>query len=312
MKKTLFFSIVFVATLMFLAAFSASAATVSIGTVQVSGTTVTIPYTVNGAVASDQSTILVYNATGNAAPSESNIVYIDQFSSSTAGPLVFTMKDGATNNTQYTVLMGGTNVASAASATFAYGTITTPSSYTVKGTTNYFYPTKAGDPLVGTGKLPNEATRGFKINLKTANQATILKTATIALVSGNTAEYTFADVAPGTYIVQIYRVGCIVRNFQVVVGNEASSTFTIPYKPLFAGDVDTTGTITGADTASLFASYGYDVQDYPNQYNVKADFDLDGNITGADTAVAFSTYGKNAEEDYNEPNVPNPYDKVIN
>lgn len=309
MKKILSLVLVIVFVLSCSFVLNVSAATsVSIGeiTSDYTLTDVSIPYTVTGGVETDQITMLVYNSAGGVVASETNIVYIDQISHQATGTFDFKMKDGSPNGV-YTVLMGGTNIATAASKNFTYGPVIMPTSYTVTGEVNCY----ANNVTNVSSKLSQwnaNSDKGFFITLKNAAQTTVIKTATLTYNTGKIANFTFTNVAPGSYVIQIYRIGTIARCFPITLGEQTTETVDVGQKHLFLGDVRTGfGTINAQDLIQIKGSIGKNVSF--TDYNIYNDVDLNGNINAQDALQSITNVGKNVTF-YGEAAVPIPNDYV--
>jgi hypothetical protein len=99
-----------------------AATSIDVGTITESSKAVTVNFTVTGAEANDDVTILVYKKDSETAePTESNIVYINQLSA-TGSNIQFNLLADAAEGT-YEVRMGGTGIETADIGTFTLSSV---------------------------------------------------------------------------------------------------------------------------------------------------------------------------------------------
>ena len=103
--------------------------------------------------------------------------------------------------------------------------------------------------------------------------------------TGSNPDYTFLDVAPGTYEIVMSASGSLGFSIINIVVNENETT-TIPSVTLLFGDYDGDGTVSVSDFNYIITAYS------TNDYSVKADVDGDGVISVSDINYAISHYLK--------------------
>ena len=252
----------------------------------------------NDLVNTDQMTILVYKlgAEGDTTQiTDANIAFIDQFAKEdSTSPLQFYIRSGeGFGPGTYKVLMGGTGVAQAMSATFTIdggsGVVSE-----IKGVVTTTAPIK--------DQIENEELElpETKVELITNyNDKEALATAEVVKTAekDNEFTYTFTGVEDGEYVLKISRPGYLSR-YKVI--NVVDGTATIDALEIYAGNVNGDYVIDGKDSGPLFLALG-DWDDDPG-YSVTYDFNTDGTIDGQDTGVLFSRL--NAKDDYGEENIP--------
>lgn len=142
----------------------------------------------------------------------------------------------------------------------------------------------AGGTITGTFTCNYNKTADVTIQLMSGDVEVAKTTAT-----GNNPDYTFLDVAPGTYTIKMSAVGSLgYKILNVVV--EAGETNTIPSVTLLFGDYDGDGTVSVSDFNYIITAYS------TNDYSVEADVDGDGVISVGDINYAISHYLKMSTE----------------
>ena len=136
-------------------------------------------------------------------------------------------EDGRINNTAFTLKLDG--IDTPLSTSQAHGVYTFPETeivgYTVSGTATSF----------------NSDTDEVIIQLTESGAA---EASYEAVVKGNTASYSIADVPAGTYTMKVMKQNHVTREYTVTVG---SSNVTQDVKIHLKGDIDGNGTVTTMD-----------------------------------------------------------------
>lgn len=291
MKRKLMKFLVAASVVTVFASFASLAASITIDSVDEVNTTtgdVKVSFTATDMAAADQVTALVFTPTAqNSGPVDTNIVYIDQNSNGTfSGKLNFKMKADVVPGTDCTLLMGGTGVATAASKEFKYTDYS--SGYNVSGTVSgvtvgntNFLEQMYGDKV---------STYGFTINLKNADRSAILQTAAVTY-SNSVFTYTFPEkVKTGNYVVQIYKPGFFIRNFEITV---ESADLMIADRNLYYGDLNFNLGMDGGDTGAVLSAYGANIllpSASGTAYNAMYDYNGNCAIEGGDTGSAIASY----------------------
>lgn len=136
-------------------------------------------------------------------------------------------EDGRINNTAFTLKLDG--IDTPLSTSQAHGVYTFPETeivgYTVSGTATSF----------------NSDTDEVIIQLTESGAA---EASYEAVVKGNTASYSIADVPAGTYTMKVMKKNHVTREYTVTVG---SADVTQNVKIHLKGDIDGNGTVTTMD-----------------------------------------------------------------
>ena len=117
---------------------------------------------------------------------------------------------------------------------------------------------------------------------QTYTSTQILKTEQIDYV---TKSALVSGLLPGSYLFTLKRPGYLLREFTVVVSENAD----LGDMPLIPGDVDESGAIDFADTAYVSDAYSLYIGD--SGYLPKYDFNLDGVIDFVDIGMIDGNYG---------------------
>lgn len=294
MKKKFMKFLIAASVITVFASFASLAASITIDSIDEVNTTtgdVKVSFTATDMAAADQVTALVFTPTAqNSGPVDTNIVYIDQNSNGTySGKLNFKMKAGVAENTECTLLMGGTGVATAASKDFEYTDYV--SGYNVSGTVSGVTVTEYSDPDLLEMMFGDKAsTYGFTINLKSIDQSEILQVADVTY-NGSVFTYTFPEkVKPGEYVAQIYKPGFLVRNFAITVG---SVDLVIEDKDLKYGDIEEDCIVDTTDTSLLFRAVNTNIEEANSAgitYQYMYDSNADCIVDTTDTSIVIVSY----------------------
>ena len=280
------------ATFAMAASFAASAATISGVTATASSAdNITVTYT-HDIAADGQATILVYEGeTPFAGGTGDNVGYINQ--DAATGSFTFAMRDTLvpqTGSKEFKVLVGGTDVATAGTATFSLGESTTPTTtYSISGT--------VGDVMnFGDGEFAADtAAYAASIDVCDENYEP-LKTVNIDVSSINpddgvgSVPFTVDGLEIGKqYYLYFMRAGACDK--EITLNSTIDKDLTEVNVELLAGDPSDDGVIDTADIGMVVAAYK------KGDYNIECDANADAVVDTADIGIIV----KNSKlyDDYN-------------
>lgn len=293
------------ATFAMAASFAASAATISGVTATAnSADDITVTYT-HDIAADGQATILVYEGeTPFAGGTGDNVGYINQ--DTATGSFTFAMRDTLvpqTGSKEFKVLVGGTDVATAGTATFALGEAAGATTYSISGTV---------DNAVYFGEGSDEYNDMFKMTIDVCSEdyETVYKTITVdsskVVIDEDNGVYTgsvpfeITDLEIGTsYGLAFRRVG-VATLYGSVSANVKDSLSDVAVE-LAVGDVDESDALELSDISAMVA-YAKTANDdnYNAKYDVIPDFavgiddvgNLASNVKAFDNDAYFLALGE--------------------
>lgn len=274
------------ATFAMAASFAVSAATITNPAATVkSADDIEVTYTMNDGADDAQATILVYEGTAPFSDGTgANVGYINQ--DAATGSFKFAMRDSlkpATGTKTFNVLIGGTDVASAATTTFTLGEAGgDKTTYSISGTlgvvANYT------DSELATAYAPYIEITDADYNPVGDNVA--IDVSSLDDDAEGSVPFKVEGLEIGkTYILAFHRAGACPR--QVILGSKIEDDVTQNIE-LWGCDIDDDYDITGTDINGVIALYnaGDDGYDYAG------DADLDGSITGTDINAVITNFGR--------------------
>ena len=251
-----------------------------------------------------QGTVLSHLDSDISLSGDTNIQYIDQ-KANESGDTVFTfqMKTTPTAGQEYTIKVGGTNVAS------AYSTRVKPIASTASGFTLTGSVTNAADTLVmfddagSDGSFDDALNAGFAtvVSLYPLEAFSLetfvtedLAVPSYTAVVGESKNFTIPNVLEGAYYLKILRPGYIAyQAFVEVTQNASLGTFTLlpgdVTEDTNAGDDDIT-TIYANSGASWYTNFG-EGEDSGMYYYYRYDVDCNLSADSEDVTEIYKNYG---------------------
>ena len=268
------------ATFALAASFAASAATIEnvVATAE-SADNITVTYQYNGGAADGQATILVYEGeTPFAGGTGDNVGYINQ--DAATGSFTFAMRDTLvpqTGSKEFKVLVGGTDVATAGTATFALGNAAPATTYSISGT--------VGDVMnFGDGEFAADtAAYAASIDVCDENYETLRKV-NIDVSSINpddgigSVPFTVDGLEIGKqYYLYFMRAGACDK--EIALNTTIAADVKDVTVELWAGDPSEDNTIDGTDVGIALAKAN------SGEYDIECDANADTSVDGTDIGI---------------------------
>ena len=267
------------ATFAMAASFAASAATISGVTATAnSADDITVTYT-HDIAADGQATILVYEGdTPFADGTGDNVGYINQ--DTATGSFTFAMRDTLvpqTGSKEFKVLVGGTDVATAGTATFALGNAAPATTYSISGT--------VGDVMnFGDGEFAADtAAYAASIDVCDENYETLRKV-NIDVSSINpddgigSVPFTVDGLEIGKqYYLYFMRAGACDK--EIALNTTIAADVKDVTVELWAGDPSEDNTIDGTDVGIALAKAN------SGEYDIECDANADTSVDGTDIGI---------------------------
>ena len=272
------------ATFAMAASFAASAATISGVTATAnSADDITVTYT-HDIAADGQATILVYEGdTPFADGTGDNVGYINQ--DTATGSFTFAMRDTLvpqTGSKEFKVLVGGTDVATAGTATFALGTAAPATTYSISGT--------VGDVMnFGDGEFAADtAAYAASIDVCDENYET-LKTVNIDVSSINpddgvgSVPFTVDGLEIGKqYYLYFIRAGACDK--EIALNTTIAADVKDVTVELWAGDPVKDGTIDSLDVGAVVSMVT------SGEYDIECDANADTSVDTLDIGIIANNF----------------------
>ena len=272
------------ATFALAASFAASAATIEnvVATAE-SADNITVTYQYNGGAADGQATILVYEGeTPFAGGTGDNVGYINQ--DTATGSFTFAMRDTLvpqTGSKEFKVLVGGTDVATAGTATFALGTAAPTTTYSISGTVgavaNY------SDGELAAAYAPTIEITDLEYN-PIGNPIAIDVSSLGEDAEGNVPFKVDGLEFGKSYILAFKRAGACPR--EVTLNSSINADVSDVNVELWGSDVNDDYEITATDVNGAIALFN------AGNYEYAADANLDGDVNATDVNAIIYNFSR--------------------